>query len=266
MNSVHVPLKQVRVSFKETNLEELARSAATHQEQTDPPSASFSGPSSRQKKWVSAKTKQYQKKKGHEKRKRHRALDKIDILSDPYHVRPSIRKKYNPSQNTTESGHDLEQCQATSSGYLGYDNDTPIKRVFSIDELVSRYGFKVMAWDGYVYFCLWLLSIDADREQNRKTTPLTDDKGRIFAVLAGHPDDPDWTSIHEDAADAMKRAREGLDFELKQTQHRRGKFAALSCGPSYGGGQTVSFFFQNLIVQSRFSFKTETWEPSECRK
>ena len=45
--------------------------------------------------------------------------------------------------------------------------------------------------------------------------------------------------MHQGAFNALKASRQRCRFPKKSKQHRRGKFAALNCGISHGGGQTV---------------------------
>ncbi|KAJ7141042.1 hypothetical protein C8R44DRAFT_827689 [Mycena epipterygia] len=65
--------------------------------------------------------------------------------------------------------------------------------------------------------------------------------GRIIAALLGRPEDPGWDDVVRDVGHAMDRARRaGVEtgaFRAKHTSHRRGQYAALSTGVSFGGGQ-----------------------------
>ena len=64
-------------------------------------------------------------------------------------------------------------------------------------------------------------------------------KGRIITVLAGHPNDPNWDNLHQDAADMLENFCVQCKFSDNQRKHRHGRFPALSYGISYSGGQTV---------------------------
>lgn len=44
--------------------------------------------------------------------------------------------------------------------------------------------------------------------------------------------------LHE-AEDALIWARSALRLDSKKSKHRRGRYAAITCGISYGGGQRV---------------------------
>jgi len=70
---------------------------------------------------------------------------------------------------------------------------------------------------------------------------------RIIEVLVGHPNDPGWKIVVEDAAALMEEVRKlGLESDLldeKYITHRRGDFVAIPVGVSYGGGGTVCLFF-----------------------
>lgn len=65
-----------------------------------------------------------------------------------------------------------------------------------------------------------------------------------MVVLAGQPhDDASWSSSVEEAASVMVSARlQGREqnlFDDGHLSHRRGEFAALAHGVSFGGGQKV---------------------------
>ncbi|KAJ6470721.1 hypothetical protein DFH09DRAFT_954632, partial [Mycena vulgaris] len=70
---------------------------------------------------------------------------------------------------------------------------------------------------------------------------ILDIHGRIIAILLGRPEDSDWDNVVRDAVKAMNRARragrKSGAFRRKDTSHRRGNYAVLSTGVSFGGGQ-----------------------------
>jgi hypothetical protein len=74
----------------------------------------------------------------------------------------------------------------------------------------------------------------------RVSCPIIDKIGRIIAMLCGRPDDPEWESVHVEAADAMRQSRRRISHTKKNSKHRRGNFTALATGVSFGGGQKVS--------------------------
>ncbi|KAH9917197.1 uncharacterized protein B0H18DRAFT_1123790 [Fomitopsis serialis] len=110
----------------------------------------------------------------------------------------------------------------TSGAYTGGRESRASRRQYELDDLVgegSHFGFELVRWDG------------------RTTRPITDESGRVIAVLCGAPNDPAWTGVHRDAAAAISEARLRLSFASKDVVHRRGDFPALAVGVSYGGGQ-----------------------------
>ncbi|KAJ7029113.1 hypothetical protein C8F04DRAFT_963284 [Mycena alexandri] len=70
---------------------------------------------------------------------------------------------------------------------------------------------------------------------------IVDVDGRIIAILLGRPEDDDWDEVVADAGCALERARcaghRVGTFRAKDTEHRRGRFAVLTTGVSFGGGQ-----------------------------
>ncbi|KAJ7811806.1 hypothetical protein B0H14DRAFT_2378063 [Mycena olivaceomarginata] len=64
--------------------------------------------------------------------------------------------------------------------------------------------------------------------------PLVDNAGRIFAVLAGRPDDDQWRGAVCRAYDFIKAEGIAADFPAAMRRHRRGLFAAINVGLGYG--------------------------------
>jgi hypothetical protein len=73
----------------------------------------------------------------------------------------------------------------------------------------------------------------------RDPRPIVDPKGYIFAVLAGMPADPTYKASTAAVFNEFKAAGEGEAFKVEECIHRRGRFAALPFGISYGNGQTA---------------------------
>ncbi len=74
----------------------------------------------------------------------------------------------------------------------------------------------------------------------RSTPQLLVDKGdRVVGVLAGHPLDSSWGDVVKEANRAMGEAYKACSFTAEQKDHRRGQFATLACGVSFGGGRKV---------------------------
>ena len=73
--------------------------------------------------------------------------------------------------------------------------------------------------------------------------------GQVIAILAGRPGDESeasWKELHDEAFHMMEEARTQASFPAKQTSHRRGQYAVLSTGASFGGGQRVSLRFTQI--------------------
>jgi hypothetical protein len=62
------------------------------------------------------------------------------------------------------------------------------------------------------------------------------------AILAGQPND--WDTVNKEAMVYLKEARERLG-NPSDKQKRRGDFATIGSGVSYGGGQTKPMNFDN---------------------
>ena len=73
----------------------------------------------------------------------------------------------------------------------------------------------------------------------RDPHPIADPNGYIFAVLAGMPADHAYKESTMAAFEEFKTVGESKAFAAQQRTHRRGQFAALPFGVSYGNGQVV---------------------------
>jgi hypothetical protein len=69
--------------------------------------------------------------------------------------------------------------------------------------------------------------------------PLVDVHGRVFAVLVGQPRRPEYAASVAAAYDAITREGIAARFPAPMYKHRRGFFAAINVGLSYGKGQAV---------------------------
>ncbi|KAF7288197.1 hypothetical protein HMN09_01419100 [Mycena chlorophos] len=94
------------------------------------------------------------------------------------------------------------------------------KKARSVDDFL-KLGFQVKEWDG----------IDG--------VPLVDSSGRVFAALAGRPKGPAYDAHIQRAFCLMVAAAAARAAAKTAVQtHRRGFYAAITVGISYGQGQT----------------------------
>ena len=75
----------------------------------------------------------------------------------------------------------------------------------------------------------------------RTATPIIDSKSRVIGVCAGCPDDPSWDPLHKRVAKEVDAARDRMNFESKDVNHRRMANPSKAVGNSFGGGQKVCF-------------------------
>ncbi|KAL7278561.1 hypothetical protein ACG7TL_007560 [Trametes sanguinea] len=81
-------------------------------------------------------------------------------------------------------------------------------------------GFHHVPWDG------------------RAPHLILDCQERVIGVLVGAPRDETWPCVMSELCAALEVARSSLPAQGTAGEHRRGRFAAIACGISYGGGQT----------------------------
>ncbi|KAF8208625.1 hypothetical protein K438DRAFT_1573939, partial [Mycena galopus ATCC 62051] len=75
--------------------------------------------------------------------------------------------------------------------------------------------------------------------------PLVDSTGRIFAVLAGQPTKEGYPEAVARAYNFIKSQGYAAHFPASMCRHRRGLFAAINVGLSYGKGQTAPTWLDN---------------------
>ncbi|KAJ6456564.1 hypothetical protein C8R47DRAFT_929847, partial [Mycena vitilis] len=88
-------------------------------------------------------------------------------------------------------------------------------------------GFRVIEWDGIT------------------PRPIIDKHGRIIAVLAGQPGHDAYSAAVHGAFIAIRDAGYEARFPASMRRHRRGLFAAINVGVSYGKGQTTPCWLNN---------------------
>ncbi|KAJ7048973.1 hypothetical protein C8F01DRAFT_1213543 [Mycena amicta] len=100
------------------------------------------------------------------------------------------------------------------------------KKPRTVEEFLKR-NFQLVKWNGY----------DAK--------PLADATGRVFGVLAGQPSDPTYAATVALAYAAVIREGAAARFPASMRKHRRGLYAVINVGISYGQGQTAPAWLQS---------------------
>ncbi|KAJ3492983.1 hypothetical protein NLJ89_g11121 [Agrocybe chaxingu] len=115
--------------------------------------------------------------------------------------------------------------RVASTAFVAIDDRKRSQKVYNLEDLVgdeSKHKFRYVAWDG-------------------TPAPLSDSNNLAMGVLAGQPNAQEWQQLMRQAAEELEKHR-GHCFIPKKIRerggrHRRGKFIALQCGISHGGGQ-----------------------------
>lgn len=101
--------------------------------------------------------------------------------------------------------------------------------------------------------------------KHRDAMPIIDWEGRIIAVMAGHPDDPDWDNMHTEVADKLEISRKCCKLDKEHWHHQHGIFTTLSNGISHGGGQMVSNIYSHELPTTEPS-AAPSKPPPQCEK
>ncbi|KAJ7829965.1 hypothetical protein B0H14DRAFT_2593601 [Mycena olivaceomarginata] len=153
------------------------------------------------------------------------------IIDDGYAPSEStIREHVRPAEPVTAPTFDAAGLPTAQGAYAakveGKDEKYRSKKRRSITELVAL-GFQLIRWNG----------IDA--------RPLVDNTGRIFAVLAGQPTKGRYSEAVVRAYDFIKAQGQASHFPAAMCRHRRGLFAAINVGLTYGKGQRAPTWMDN---------------------
>ncbi|KAK7442074.1 hypothetical protein VKT23_016350 [Stygiomarasmius scandens] len=164
----------------------------------------------------------------HQNRKRKRSMQ-YDTVTE-FQAREMTLERVLEEGVPVESLFRGTDAATRSSGFIGQNISTPGK-VWSLLDLVGsgfRFGFELIKWDG----C--------------NSIPILEKAdGRIIVVLVGAPaNDPSYLELNGPASQLMEEVSGLMDFNMEETDHRRGKFRAKKKGYSFGGGQKYPKHFQ----------------------
>jgi hypothetical protein len=140
------------------------------------------------------------------------------------HVKPAVTTAVPlPAFNTTTlpvaAGAYGAKVEYASEKYGG-------KKRRTLAELLAV-GFQLIRWDGIA------------------PRPLFDSQGRIFLVLAGRPVADGYAAAATRAYEFMKTMGTAAGFSASMRHHRRGLFAAINVGLTYGKGQDAPTWLDN---------------------
>ncbi|KAJ7911694.1 hypothetical protein B0H13DRAFT_2328075 [Mycena leptocephala] len=161
------------------------------------------------------------------------AKAKTDILLDarPRHPR-HLSKPISPIKATFE----MRKVRIASTGWIGLRDDGVAPEEDEDDAesgpsptrtLPDFFGPSATL-HGFTY-------VPYDSPEAR---PIVDAKQKVCGVFGGMPDDPNFMrDVHDPAVEAMEDARTCASIAEERMFHRRGNYAQLTGGNSYGGGQ-----------------------------
>ncbi|KAJ7467357.1 hypothetical protein B0H11DRAFT_1921395 [Mycena galericulata] len=156
--------------------------------------------------------------RSHKRRKHSRAAN---IHENGHAPRTSTIRDYVGKSSPIPTSLRTEKLPTVHGGYAAKAEDAwGSKKRRSIADFVGL-GFTVVKWNG----------IDP--------RPLIDAQGRVFAVLAGQPNTAPYADSVAAAYHAIRDAGASANFSSEMRKHRRGLYAVVNVGLSYGKGQTM---------------------------
>ncbi|KAI9068915.1 hypothetical protein FKP32DRAFT_1587310 [Trametes sanguinea] len=126
----------------------------------------------------------------------------------------------------------LRELRIAKGGFVGIRQRALSTKKWTMEGLLEK-GFKCHDWDG------------------QTSELLVDSNGAVVGMLAGKPQDPTWGETVAQVNEAMSAASAACRFSAVQKSHRRGDFATLAQGFSFGGGQTAPGNIRNKPVNAR---------------
>ncbi|KAJ7680001.1 hypothetical protein B0H14DRAFT_3535987 [Mycena olivaceomarginata] len=163
---------------------------------------------------------------------RRRALKCAREIETRGHVaRPAALRKYvAPAQPLHLPTFDAAAMPTAHGAYAAKVEDRAEKRGSkqrrSLAELIGL-GFQLIPWNGF------------------DPQPLVDGEGRIFLVLVGQPQDELYRASVGRTYDFIKQQGAATHFPAAFCKHRRGLFAAINVGLTFGKGQTLPTWLDN---------------------
>ncbi|KAF7318132.1 hypothetical protein HMN09_00321200 [Mycena chlorophos] len=159
--------------------------------------------------------------RAHRKRKQQR---QAKVVAEGHTPRPAAYARRAVDRAAVQTALDSEELPVEWGAYRAGMADARelrgSKKARSVDDFL-KLGFQVKEWDG----------IDG--------VPLVDSSGRVFAALAGRPKGPAYDAHIQRAFCLMVAAAAARAAAKTAVQtHRRGFYAAITVGISYGQGQT----------------------------
>ncbi|KAJ7016060.1 hypothetical protein C8F04DRAFT_1245965 [Mycena alexandri] len=191
-------------------------------------------------------------KKEGSKRQRARKRAEVQERNGTPGIKAIHLKRRDEALGTTiQVGVDIDDLPHSKPAWIGNRNaqedhtfeDGMGGHIYTDDEiweLTGERGMRYINWLG-------VLSI-----------PIIDSHGRIIAVLGGTPRDVEgWRIITDRAATLMETKARRLRHTNEQLNHRRAQepYPSVSCGPSYGGGQTEPCSLKNSKRNTRVTDK-----------
>ncbi|KAJ7474682.1 hypothetical protein B0H11DRAFT_2282213 [Mycena galericulata] len=156
--------------------------------------------------------------RSHKRRKHSRAAN---IRENGHTPRTSTIRDYVGKSAPIPTSLNTEKLPAAHGGYAAKAADAwGSKKRRSVADFLGL-GFTVVKWNG----------IDP--------RPLIDAQGRVFAVLAGQPNAARYADSVAAAYRAIRDAGAAANFSSEMRKHRRGLYAVVNVGLSYGKGQTI---------------------------
>ncbi|KAJ7166568.1 hypothetical protein C8R43DRAFT_877950 [Mycena crocata] len=142
--------------------------------------------------------------------------------------RASTVHQYVDPKSKIQTNLATESLPTAHGAYAAKNGQAPTgrKKARTLPELLQL-GMRLIQWNGY------------------DPRPLVDAQGRVFAVLAGQPRDPTYAAAAQRVYALLCREGAAAAFPTNMYKHRRGFFAAINVGLSYGKGQTVPSRLRN---------------------
>ena len=150
----------------------------------------------------------------------------------------SVNIQDEPVRTTFDFEHDSVRAR---SGFLGKAQPAASSEDWERARIEDFPGFDYIPWDGRFVSAMCGLSRALTHHPipHSTTRPiLSSDHDKVIAILVGRPNGEDWMrGVNEPLMASFEEVRAA--FKASANGNRRGDFASMASGISYGGGQKV---------------------------
>jgi len=196
-----------------------------------------------------------QRDKLRSKVKRRNARAAVKALADPLRdPRPSHHQRHiHAAAPPITAQFHLRKTRIAATGFIGLRDDGGC--TYRLQDFFGNKpkhkGFRLVKSSGRFVMLLFCFSSLSHITFSSTPRPIVDRDGKVCALYGGMPDNEGFMMhVHDPAVQALEAARAQASLSYERLHHRRGNFAQVSGGDSYGGEQLQPGALVNGVINS----------------